>query len=242
MENGREYNSFRKGITDGLPICFGYLSVSFAFGIFAVANGISALEALIISMTNVTSAGQLAAVPIIAGGGTLAELALSQLVINLRYSLMSVSLSQRLGPSVSFADRFWISFMNTDEIFAVASSRPDPVGKKYMAGLALTPFLGWSTGTAAGALMGDVLPELVTDALGIAIYAMFIAIVVPDAKKSAPVALCAAAAAVISCLFRFVPALSSVPGGFVVIICAVTAAAAAAALAPVPVETGEGAL
>ncbi len=241
MGNVREYNSFRQGITDGLPICFGYLSVAFAFGIFTVANGLSALEALIISMTNVTSAGQLAAVPIIAGGGTLAELALSQFVINLRYSLMSVSLSQRLGASVSLADRFWIAFMNTDEVFAVASSRPEPVGRIYMAGLALTPFLGWSTGTVAGALMGDVLPKLVTDALGIAIYAMFVAIVVPDAKKSAPVALCVLVAAAISCLFRFVPALSLVPGGFIVIICAVTAAAATAVLAPVPVRTGEGA-
>ena len=240
MQVSREYNSFGQGLTDGLPICFGYLSVSFAFGIFTVANGLSALEALIISMTNVTSAGQLAAVPIIAGGGTLAELALSQFVINLRYSLMSVSLSQRLGNSVSFADRFWISFMNTDEVFALASSRPDPVGRKYMAGLVLTPYLGWSVGTIAGALMGDVLPGIVTDALGIAIYAMFVAIVVPDAKKSAPVALCAAAAAGISCLFRFLPRLSSVPGGFTVIICAVSAAAVTAALAPLPEQTGEG--
>ena len=110
----QEQNSFLKGIKDGLPICFGYLSVSFAFGIFAVSNGLGIFEALLISMTNVTSAGQLAAVPIIVSGGTLLELAMAQFVINLRYALMSVSLSQKLGQSVRLFDRFVVSFVNTD--------------------------------------------------------------------------------------------------------------------------------
>ena len=115
-------NSFFKGIKDGLPICFGYLSVAFAFGIFSVESGLSLWQALVISMTNVTSAGQLAAVPIIMAGGSLWELALSQLVINMRYALMSVSLSQKLGTTITAFDRFVISFMNTDEVFAVSSS------------------------------------------------------------------------------------------------------------------------
>jgi predicted branched-subunit amino acid permease len=93
----KEQNSFLKGIKDGIPICLGYLSVSFAFGIFSIQNGLSILEAVLISMTCVTSAGQLAGVPIIATGGSLIELAVTQLIINLRYSLMSVSLSQKLG-------------------------------------------------------------------------------------------------------------------------------------------------
>ena len=118
----KENNSFKKGIIDGLPICFGYLSVAFAFGIFAVGSGLNIIQTLMISMTNVTSAGQLAAVPIIAGGGTLIELAASQLVINLRYALMSVSLSQKLGKSVNMLDRLIIAFVNTDEVFAVAST------------------------------------------------------------------------------------------------------------------------
>ena len=134
-----EQNSFKKGIKDGLPICFGYLSVAFAFGIFSVESGLSIWQALLISMTNVTSAGQLAAVPIIIAGGTLWELALAQLVINLRYALMSVSLSQKLGKSISGFDRFVISFMNTDEVFAVSSSNKGYVGKSYMDGLILTP-------------------------------------------------------------------------------------------------------
>ena len=134
-----ENNNFKKGIIDGLPICFGYLSVAFAFGIFAGKNGLSILEALAISMTNVTSAGQLAAVPIIASGGTLIELAITQIIINLRYALMSVSLSQKLGKSVNMLDRFIIAFVNTDEVFAVASSNKLNVGKKYLYGLILTP-------------------------------------------------------------------------------------------------------
>ena len=140
-------NSFRKGIFDGLPICLGYLAVSFAFGISAVGNGLSIFEAVIISMTNVTSAGQLAAVPILAGGGSLYELAVSQLIINLRYALMSVSLSQKLGPSVRMSDRFLIAFMNTDEIFAVASAQPGTVGRRYLYALQLTPYLGTTAQT-----------------------------------------------------------------------------------------------
>lgn len=234
----REENSFAKGIRDGLPICFGYLSVAFAFGIFALANGLNIAEAVLMSMTNVTSAGQLAAVPIIATGGTLIELAVSQLVLNLRYALMSVSLSQKLGPSVRLFDRFLISFVNTDEVFAVASSQEGTVGRKYLYGLILTPFLGWSTGTLIGAAAGQFLPEIVISALGIAIYAMFVAIVLPKAKKHRPTAACVLIAIVLSCAFTYVPVLKDIPRGFTVIICAVIAAAVMAVLAPVGEEEG----
>ena len=130
-----EVNSFKRGVIDGLPICLGYISVAFAFGISAVERGFSILEALLISMTNVTSAGQVAALPIIAGGGTLIELAVCQLVINLRYALMSVSLSQKAGKSIRLIDRFIISFVNTDEVFAVSSANEVSVGRKYLYGL-----------------------------------------------------------------------------------------------------------
>lgn len=225
--------SLKKGLSDGIPICLGYLAVSFAFGISATASGLSVIEALLISMTNVTSAGQLAAVPIIAAHGSLAELALSQLFINLRYSLMSVSLSQKLGNSVTLADRFIISFVNTDEVFAVASAQNGCVEKKYLYGLILTPYLGWSTGTLLGAAAGNILPEILVSSLGVAIYGMFIAIVIPAAKASRPVALCAAASAVLSCVFRYVPLLSRIPQGFVIIICAVAASAFFAVLFPI---------
>ncbi|MBQ6431332.1 MAG: AzlC family ABC transporter permease [Oscillospiraceae bacterium] len=232
----REQNSFAKGVRDGLPICFGYLSVAFAFGIFALSHGLTVVESVLMSMTNVTSAGQLAAVPIIATGGTLIELAVSQLVINLRYALMSVSLSQKLGPSVRLIDRFLISFVNTDEVFAVASSQNGAVGRKYMYGLILMPFLGWSAGTLIGAAAGEFLPEIVISALGIAIYGMFIAIVLPKAKGHRPTAACVGIAIVLSCVFTYVPVLKEIPRGFTVILCAVVAAAVMAILAPVGEE------
>lgn len=226
-------NTFIKGIVDGLPICFGYLSVAFAFGIFAVENGLTAFQAVLISMTNVTSAGQLAAVPIIAGGGTLIELAVTQLIINLRYSLMSVSLSQKMKKSVGFLDKLVIAFVNTDEVFAVASGNEGRVGKSYLYGLILTPYIGWSLGTVLGAVAGDILPKIVISSLGIAIYAMFVAIVVPPMKKSKPTALCVLMAVVLSCMFRYLPLLNKVPGGFTIIICAAISCALFAVLAPV---------
>lgn len=228
-------NTFLKGIIDGIPICLGYFSVAFAFGIFAVSNGLTSVEALLISMTNVTSAGQLAAVPIVVSGGSLLELGVSQLVINLRYALMSVSLSQKLDSSVSLADRFLIAFVNTDEVFAVASSKNE-VGRRYMFGLILTPYIGWSAGTAVGALAGSILPPLVISALGVMIYGMFIAIVVPPAREDRHILFCVCFAVILSCLFRFVPVLSGVHSGFVIIICSIAASTAAALLFPIDTE------
>lgn len=226
-------NSFSKGIVDGLPICFGYLAVAFAFGISAVASGLTPIEATLISMTNLTSAGQFAALPIIMAGGGLLELAMTQFIINLRYMLMSISLTQKFDGSVRFCDRFLIAFGVTDEVFGVSSSRKGKVGKSYMLGLILTPFLGWSLGTLFGSVAGNVLPAVVTTALSVAIYGMFVAIVLPDAKKEGAIALCVIIAMVLSCCFSFIPLLKAVPQGFVVIICAVVAAGIMAAVAPV---------
>lgn len=227
---------FCKGLIDGIPICLGYLSVAFAFGIFAVESGLTVMEALLISMTCVTSAGQLAAVPIIASAGGVLELAISQLVINMRYALMSISLSQKLDAQVSLADRFAIAFINTDEVFAVASSQKGSISKWYMYGLMLTPWLGWSGGTLIGGVAGNVLPAIVASSLGVAIYGMFIAIVVPEAKKSRPTAVCVAIAVALSCVFYYVPGLNAIPGGFTIIICAVAASAIMAVLAPIEQE------
>ena len=234
-------NDFIKGLYGGIPICLGYLSVSFAFGIFSVESGLTVAQALLISMTCVTSAGQLAAVPIIAGGGGLVELAVSQLVINLRYSLMSISLSQKFDKAVHTLDRLAIAFVNTDEVFAVASSQKGNVSKYFMYGLMLTPWLGWAAGTLLGAVAGNILPAIVTSSLGVAIYGMFIAIVVPEARKSRPTALCAGIAVALSCLFYYVPMLSQIPSGFTVILCAVAASLVMALVAPIPQEVNEDA-
>ncbi len=226
-------NSFKKGVKDGLPICIGYFPVSFAFGIFAVENGLTVLQAFLISLTNLTSAGQLAAVPIIAGGGTLIELAVSQLVINSRYSLMSVSLGQKLSSKVKLFERFAIAFGNTDEIFAVSVSNHGEVGSKYMYGVIALPVIGWTSGTLLGAIAGNILPPIISAALGVAIYGMFIAIVVPVAKKEKMTALCVLLAIALSCAFKYVPFLQNVPSGFVVIICAVASSLIFAIIAPV---------
>ena len=225
--------SFRWGVRDGVPIGIGYFAVAFAFGLLCVGKGLSVFEALFISMFNLTSAGQLAAVPIITGGGGFLELGLSQLVINSRYALMSVSLSQKLGKTVRFFDRLWVGFMNTDEIFAVSMGKEGTVGRKYLFGLLIPPYLGWSLGTLCGAIAGDLLPAIIITALSVSMYAMFIAIVVPAARESRPVLAACLLAVALSSLFAFAPILKLVPSGFVIIIVAVTVSALFAWLAPI---------
>ncbi|MBR6410517.1 MAG: AzlC family ABC transporter permease [Clostridia bacterium] len=225
-------NSFRKGVRDGIPICIGYLSVSFAFGVFAVGWGFNIWEAVLMSFTNVTSAGQLAAVPIMATGGSILELAATQLTINIRYALMSVSVSQKLDEKVSVWHRLLIGFAVTDEIFGVSSSQSGRLGTRYMLGLESTPILGWTVGTLLGAVAGNLLPHFIISALGIAIYGMFIAIVVPPAKKSLPVLGCVLTAAALGCLFRYVPGLNQVPSGYVIIIVGILSATLFAILCP----------
>ncbi len=230
------FRDFKRGMLHGVPIFLGYLAVSFSFGIFAVGQGLSVIETVFISMFNLTSAGQLAGVPIIAAGGSYLELALGQLVINLRYSLMSVSLSQKLDHTVKLGHRFLIAFANTDEVFAVSASQPEQVSKSYMYGLITPPYLGWTVGTLLGALAGTILPAMVISALGVAIYGMFVAIVVPEMKAHKMTALCVLFAILLSCLFYYLPVLNQVSGGFVIIICAVAASALFALIAPIPVE------
>ncbi len=225
-------NMFRQGIRHGIPIALGYLSVSFAFGMKAVGDGLTVLQAVLISMTNLTSAGQLAALPLMAAGGSLTEMALTQLTINLRYALMSLSLGRKLDGTMKTPQRMFFSFANTDEIFAVASSQPGKVGKMYLYGLMLTPWIGWSLGTLLGAAAGTLLPEFVRRALGIAIYGMFLAIILPPARALKPVRMVTAAAVALSLCFHYIPGLNGISSGFSIIICAVAAAALGALIFP----------
>lgn len=225
-----------KGIRDGMPICLGYLSVSFAFGIFSVGSGLGILQTILISLTNVTSAGQLAGVPIIAGSLPIIEMILSQLVINIRYSLMSVSMSQKLSRKVKLWQRFVIAFGVTDEIFGVAISQKEELETPYLTGLMTMPILGWTVGTALGAVAGDVLPAAIVSALGIALYAMFVAIIIPPAKKNHAVALCCLLAMALSAAFRYIPVLDKVSSGIAIIICALISGTLFAILAPIADE------
>jgi predicted branched-subunit amino acid permease len=229
---------FINGVKDGIPIALGYLSVSFAFGISAVKNGIEGLDAVLISATNLTSAGQVAGIEIIKAGGTLLEMLVTQLIINLRYMLMSLSLSQKTDESFTLLDRLVVSFGITDEIFGVASSK-HRVYPPYMYGLILMPFLGWTLGTFGGAFVGEVLPEALKSSLGIAIYGMFIAIVVPETRENKFTLLAVLLAVVLSLLFYYLPYLNLIPRGFVIIIVAAISAAVFAFVAPIKEEEND---
>ena len=231
---------FLGGIKDGIPIALGYLSVSFGFGIMAVSNGLSIFAAVLISMTNLTSAGQVAGLTVIASNGGMIEMAVAQFVINLRYSLMSLSLSQKLDGKFTPLSRLAVSFGITDEIFAVASGRSGEVSKHYMAGLISLPWVGWALGTFLGAAAGEILPEKLKAALGIAIYGMFVAIFVPAARKAAGVLAVVIIAVTASCCLKYIPVFDFISDGFIIIICTVIAAAAGALLFPVKQEEGGG--
>lgn len=222
---------FTKGMSHGIPIMLGYLSVSFGFGITAVSKGVSALWASLISLTNLTSAGQAAGVDIIAAGGTLLEMILVQITINMRYSLMALSLSQNLDKRFTTVHRLAASYGITDEIFAVCAAQTAPLTPAYMYGIIFVATLGWVSGTAMGALAGELLPAAVSSAMGLVLYGMFIAIVIPPCKKERGVLAVSLAAVVLSLLFRYV--FKAVPGGFAMMICAIAASLAGAWLFPV---------
>ena len=159
---------------------------------------------------------------------SMVEMAMTQLTINLRYALMSLSLGRKLDDSMGTPQRLAFSFMNTDEIFAVASAQPGRVGKTYLYGLMLTPWFGWVLGTLLGAAAGTLLPAFVRTALGIAIYGMFLAIILPPSRKQTSVRFVTLTAIALSLAFRYIPGLNTVSSGFSIILCAVLAASAGA--------------
>lgn len=230
---------FLKGLKHGVPICLGYFSVSFGFGIMAVSLGLDILPTVIISMTNLTSAGQAAGVQIIADNGSFAEMALTELVINLRYALMSIALSQKLDESFCIKNRLGVSFGITDEIFAVASSQKGKINAVYMYGMIFISFIGWVSGTFLGAFAGNILPEKISLSLGIILYGMFIAIILPALRKSKGVAVAVAFSCILSLILNLAPVFDFISGGFAIIICAVASAAFAAAVFPVVEEEKE---
>lgn len=216
---------FNDGFRDGLPIGLGYFSVSFSFGLLSITSGLSWWQAVLISLTNLTSAGQVAGVGIMASAGGIIEMMITTIVINLRYALMSISLSQKADETMNTPTRLITSFFITDEIFGVASGKDYPVTRKYMYGLAILPIIGWTLGTLLGAVCGNILPEIVTASLAIGIYGMFVAIVLPVAKKDKTIAIVSTISVILSVIFYYVPALHEhVSSGFAIIICSVVAA------------------
>ena len=229
--------AFTKGLAHGVPIALGYLSVSFGFGILAVGLGLPVWGTVLISLSNLTSAGQAAGVEIIAAAGTLMEMVLTQLVINIRYALMGFSLSQKLDNSFTTPRRLLISFGITDEVYAVAVSQPGTISAPYMLGLIALPVVGWTSGTLLGAVAGQLLPDAISSAMGIVLYGMFLAIILPPARKDRRVLVVVVLAALCSILCRYV--LTFLSGGFAVILSALVAAVVGAILFPVEEEETE---
>lgn len=225
--------TFRKGFRDGIPICLGYLSVAFTFGMAVLEGGFPPWVAGLISLVCFSGTGQFAGIALIISSGMYIEIAITTFIINIRYLLMSLSLSQKIEKKMKSIERVVLSFGITDEVFAVAFQQERKIGAKYLSGLLLMPYLGWFTGTMLGATVTGFLPATIRSALGIAIYGMFISIIIPPARKNKTIAIVITIAVAISCLFYWTPVLNRLSSGWVIIICAVVASAFAAWKFPV---------
>ena len=224
---------YQNGLRAGVAVALGYFAVSFTFGMASAADGLSILQAVLISLTNVTSAGQFSGLAVIAAGGTYIEIALTQLVINLRYCLMSFSLAQKLNRTAPHWHRYLMAYSVTDEIFALDASLDRALPPAYHYGITSVAVPGWVLGTLAGAVSGNILPSFVISALGVAIYGMFLAIIIPPARQNRAVLLVVLSAMGLSFLFSILPVLNRITSGFVIIITTVTVAGIAAWLKPI---------
>lgn len=230
--NKRQSSDFSYGFKQGIPIALGYIPVSFTFGLMAVNGGISILTTILISMTNVTSAGQFAGANLIINGASLMEIALTSFIVNLRYMLMSLSLSQKLSSKISALKKYIIAFGITDEVFAISSMEKGQLSFSYMMGLISSPYIGWALGTTLGAFTSSLLPPVLQSSMGIALYGMFIALVVPVAKKSKAALVVAIIAIAISSAFTWISPINRVSGGWVIIIATIVASSIGAILFP----------
>lgn len=231
---------FLEGVRDGLPICLGYFSVSMAFGLTAVLSGVPAWAAVVISLTNLTSAGQFAGMNLLAAHGALLEVGLTTLIINIRYFLMSISVSQKVEQKMTMKERLALSFGITDEIFAVSMQRDRELTGAYLGGLMLTPIVGWTLGTLTGAVATSFMPEILSNAFGIALYGMFIAVIVPPAREEKNVlfAVILAMAASIAC--SILPGLRSLSSGWTIILITVVVCGITSWLYPVEESEEKG--
>ena len=210
----------------------GYFAVSFTFGMACVEEGLGVFTAVMISLTNLTSAGQFAGLGIILGGGSYLEMALTQFVINLRYALMSLAMSQKFERNMPFFHRFFIAYDMTDEIFGICSTQEERISPYYNYGALCVAAPGWVFGTLFGALLGGILPDMIMSALSVAIYGMFLAIIIPPAKEKRPVMAVIVVSMLLGALFHYAPGLNRISFGFVIIIIALSVSVVAAILRP----------
>lgn len=227
-----EHSSFRTGLKKAMPIALGYFPVSFTFGIMASSGGIDPIMATIISLTNFTSAGQFAGTNLILAGGPLIEIALTTFVINIRYMLMSLAISQKLLP-MTMVQKLILAFGITDETFALASLEKEKISFVHMLGIITGPYIGWALGTFFGAFTSSLLPQILQEAMGIALYAMFIALLVPEMKKTRAVFLVVCLTILVSLLFWYVPVLSRLTDGWKIILTTLVGSMMGALLFPI---------
>ena len=231
-----DLNEYNEGLKAGIPVVFGYVPVGFAFGVTAAAGGIPPWIVVLISLTNFTSAGQLMGATLIVAGASIFEIAVTTLIINIRYIIMSMSFSQRIRPDMPVARKMISAMAITDEIFTIASLKKGEVTFKYTFGLVTGPYIAWSFGTFLGAYVTDLLPMALQTSMGIALYAMFMALIIPASRESKAVMLVAGSAVLLACVFRIIPFFSELSAGYVIIICTVAAAALGARFFPVRQE------
>ena len=234
--------AFLRGIRDGMPIALGYLAVAFALGIKATEAGLYSWQSALMSLLNVTSAGEAAGIALIGAGTTYMELGFTQLVINIRYLLMSCALSQRLSPKTGILHRLLMGHGVTDEIFGISIACEGRLSPYYSYGAMAVAIPGWTLGTFLGAIMGELLPERIVIALSVALYAMFIAIILPPAKKSRKLAVLIAISMASSGLLTFICnklSLAWFTEGFRIIALTVIISLVFALLFPTTEEKGE---
>ena len=232
-ENMLSNYTFVRGMLDGIPICLGYFAVSFALGIAGRGVGMNAVQAFVMSLTMVASAGQFAAITLIGAGAGIIEMITTTVVVNLRYLLMSCSLTQKLSPETKLLHRLALSYCMTDEIFGLSISVDGFLRPVYTYGITVISVSGWCLGTVLGVVVGNILPALVTNALGVAMYGMFLAIIIPPAKENHFLGALVAVSMAASGLFSILPYLRAISSGFRVIILTILIAGIAAVIHPI---------
>lgn len=227
---------FRLGLSAGIPICLGYFAVSFALGIAAREADMTALQATLMSLTCVTSTGEYAAITLIGSGAALVEMAITQAIVNMRYLLMSTALTQRLAPKTSFLHRLCLSYCMTDELFGISIAQKGNLCPWYTYGATIVAVLGWCLGTCLGVIVGNILPARLVSALGVALFGMFVAIVVPPARENKIIAGLVLASMAVSWLSTVIPGIRDISSGFRIILLTVVISAVGAVLFPAKEE------
>lgn len=230
---------FIQGAKAGIPIGMGYLAVSFTLGITARNIGLTPWQAMTMSFACHASAGQFAAMNIIAASSGLLEMAITSFIVNLRYLLLSSSLSQKISSKTPFFHRFFMAYFVTDEIFGISAAQPDYVNPFYVYGAAAVAAPCWEIGTFLGASVGSILPPSVANAMNVALYGMFLAIIIPPARKNRFIAGLVALSMGASLIFSIAPVLREISEGFRIIILTVLIAGVAAIIRPIGRDESE---